>query len=234
MKKGLTIAICLLMLLFTGCSNGDAKTTTVPSNAVSTATPTSSEDLTSEGNMDDGGDAADVVLTEEEKAFFGSYKDNSYTNNWLGFTMTMPNSYSFYSVPKLFELYGDTMTNMAATKVKDKKTGIALGNDKNGNCMIIDAIYIKSNATITDATSYITTIKNDLKSNSDGFTSKDGQDEKIKGTTYKTFTCEYSVDDKFYEKHYWTVKDGYVVDICFSASSTEALNQLTTAFRNSK
>lgn len=236
-KKGLTAILSLLMLtvIFTGCTNNneDANKNTQDVTATPIETGSSFEDLASEGTMEDDEDSTEVDLTAEEQAFFGSFNGDVYKNGWLGFTIDMPDNYSFYKVPQLFELYNDVLTNMDATRVKDKKTGIALGSDENGS-LTINAVYIKSGATTADAKSYVEGIKNDIKESSSDFTDKDGADRKVKGITYKTFTCEYKVDDTFYEKHYWTVKDGYVVDICFSANSTDALDQLTTAFVNSK
>lgn len=235
-KKGLTAIVSLLMLtvIFTGCTNNEEANDNTQDVTVSPIeTGSSFEDLAGEGTMEDDEDSTEVDLTDEEQAFFGAYNGDVYTNNWLGFTIDMPDNYSFYKVPQLFELYNDVLTNMDATRVKDKKTGIALGSDENGS-LTINAIYIKSGATTADAKSYVEGIKSDIESNSTDFTDKDGADQKVKGITYKTFTCNYKVDDTFYEKHYWTVKDGYVVDICFSANSTDALNELTTAFENSK
>ncbi|GEM_PF-2993888 len=241
-KKSFTILLSasLLALMCVGCSNEQASVTPLPTEtALASSAPTqtgTSEDLTSEGQMgDEDEDIGTVSLTAEEKAFFGTYDGNTYTNGWLGFSMKMPDTYSFYNVPRLMELYNEVLTNMKATRVKDKMTPIALGSDADGNCLTILATYIKSGATTVDGTAYVTKIKSDLKANSSNFTISEGSDEKIKGITYKTFTCNYSIgDDKFYEKHYNTVKDGYSVDISLSANNTDALNKLVAAFKSSK
>lgn len=240
----LIFGFSVAMFLFTGCTNSQVQSTATATATMvaptqipsASADNTATEDLTSEGTMgNEEEDIGEVPLTAEQKAFFGAYDGNAYTNNWLGFKMVMPEKYSFYKVPQLMELYNDVLSNMNATRVKDKTTGIALGSDADGNCLTINATYIKSGATTTDATSYVAKIKSDLQKNSESFTAKDGTSEKIKSITYKTFTCEYTVGgDKFYEKHYWTVKDGYVVDISFSSNSSTALAKLVTAFKNSK
>jgi len=239
-KKVSTIILCLALsaVLCCGCSN--TQSTATPIETLQTQTPlpeeSASEDLSKEGTVgDELEDVGEVSLTAEEKAFFGSYDGNSYTNNWLGFSMTMPQSYSFYSVTDLFELYNDVLTNMDALRSTGKTTGVALGSDEYGNCVTINATYIKRGAAYSDAGSYIAKIKSDIKDNASDYTDKSGADKKVKDITYKTFTCKYKVgDDDFYEKHYLTVKDGFLVDICFSADSSDSLDELVRAFENSK
>ena len=239
-KKISIIVLCLALSAAFCCGCSSAQSTATPTETLETQTlepsETASEDLSKEGTVgDELEDVGEVSLTAEEKAFFGSYDGNAYTNNWLGFTMTMTENYSFYSVPELFELYNDVLTNMDALRSTGKTTGVALGSDEDGNCITINATYIKSGAAYSDATSYVTEIKSNIKDNASDYTEKNGADKKVKGITYKTFTCDYKVgDDEFYEKHYLTVKDGFLADICFSADTSDALNELASAFENSK
>ncbi len=175
--------------------------------------------------------------TKQEEFSMGEWKDNLYTNNYLGIKFRLPNGWKYANneqIAALVNIGKEFLTDQQKFAEEMKKSDsvyymVATNSETNDNIMVMTE-KVKEDETLEN---YISQLKEQLNLVENiKYTVKNSSNENIAGKLYYTLTAEANIENITLTQKYYVSKmnDNILAIIATSSSGEKSIDNMINLF----